>query len=680
MIAAAVLFLGTLFLVTGLPLAWATRTRQEGWSALAADAFLYGSVVVSVGVTLWSWFGWVGLIVSALAALGPIAWIVHARPGLPALARPASWGIAAAWVVVLVVTLALRWHDVNFLPWVGDMGAYVNWANQFVRIGELTASWPPVFPAFLAITSAVFGTAGTTSGLAVTGLLLVVAIARVLQRLDVAPWIVVATGGLVAVNVHAIWFATFPGSESLNAPLFVLWISTMLLVLRATGRARIVPLLLSFLVVLDLCLLRGSGIFLLVPLALLAFGTLLIPSWRRWAVGTWAFGTANILAAAVSIWYGVTEIRPYFVTTQLGYLIPDDLFAAVESLGVLSPTPVLAGLLVVGVAVGVFFTWFSTRLTPVEADAVRGATRVIALLGAVALVALMALEAYFATNMWFIMLRTGVWVVVGGALALVLIAFARRLDDRVPVVALLGATTLLLTLFHTPRLGLDRIHAFFLYWDRYVFGEILPALIILTAVAAALLGERLPERLPRVDAVIRRAPAAVALVAVALAALMTLPRIVTTTQDSYMRGAHEFTQQLMTHAATDDAVLWGATSPDAAPGFFFPNTWMAFAIPMEYSFGYDFPNVSRGNYNFQPDDVLTAAQVSEVVAARGEVTVFETQTGVGSPLDERLADAGLTIERVTTETSDISLLAQTPVLEGWTRANIEVAIWRVTAG
>ena len=107
---------------------------------------------------------------------------------------------------------------------------------------------------------------------------------------------------------------------------------------------------------------------------------------------------------------------------------------------------------------------------------------------------------------------------------------------------------------------------------------------------------------------------------------------------------------------------------------------MAFAIPMERSFGYEFLNVDQGVYNFGPDDILDRGELLAALAKHPEITVYETQMSTGQPLGDRIDDSGIHIEKVGEEVSDISLLKQAPVLQDWTHAHIRVVIWKVTRG
>jgi hypothetical protein len=174
-------------------------------------------------------------------------------------------------------------------------------------------------------------------------------------------------------------------------------------------------------------------------------------------------------------------------------------------------------------------------------------------------------------------------------------------------------------------------------------------------------------------------PAALVFVAVCATAIPSIPSLSLMSRDTYMSGAYSFTQRLYSHVSADEGLMWGATSPDAAPGFFFPNTWMAFAVPLERTFGCTFLNVSQKSSNFAPDDVISDQELQNALAASGKVLVFETQTGQGMPLEARVDPTVLKVTKVTEETSDISLLEQHPQLADWTHAHIDIVIWSVSA-
>ena len=674
----AIAITGSIFVLVGAPFALSVRGRAEGWLPLLADSAGFGLVFVPLAIVAWSLFGVGGVILAVLvlAGFGVLAW--RTRVGLPARPARPPLGLLIAWIVVGIVAIALRLHDTNFLPWVGDMGAYVNWSNEFVRTGELAATWPPVYSSFLSLSTALFGIQGTASGIAVTGIVLIAVVARVLTLLAAHRWVVVGIAAALAFNVHAIWYSTFPSSESLNAPVFVLWAGMLVVTMRSTRAQLPASLGLVFLVMLHLCLLRGSGSFLLAPVLLLAIVSIVIPAWRGFSTRIWMFFLATLVAAEVGVWYGVSVIPRYFVDMQLRMLAPGSLFTWGKQVGLFEPGILLAITLVVMTALAALGLRFAMRHSIAPEDAPTRATRVLALLAAAALVGIVVIAGIIGSNIWFIFWRTGLWIPAAATLALVVVYRRREVRDDTPVVFLLVATSLMLIAFHSFRVGNDRIHAFFVYWDRYLYSEVIPALVVVGGIGISALVAWATTRftLPT-SRVLFLAPAGITALAVAIVALPHAPAIARISEDTYMAGAYDFTEKLASNVELDEATLWGATSADPAPGFFFPNTWMAFGVPLQRSFGFDMANVSQGNDNFSPDDVISDAQLDDALDDADSVYVFETVTGAGRPLDER-ASSEFTVTRVDEETSDISLLQQERSLADWTHARITVVIWQVS--
>jgi len=672
----AVATTAAIFLVAGAPFALSIRSRTEGWLPLLTDAAGFGLIVVPLAIVAWDLFGAGGIVLAALVlvAFGVLA--LRSRVGLPTRQAKAPLSLVLLWIAVGVIAVVLRLHNTNFLPWVGDMGAYVNWSNEFVRTGELAATWPPVYSSFLSLSTAIFGTDGTAAGIAVTGLVLIAVIARVLTLLRVNRWVVVGIAAAVAFNVHAIWYSTFPSSESLNAPVFLIWAAMLIVTIKAPREQLAAALGLTFIVMLHLCLLRGSGSFLLAPALLAAVVSIVLPAWRAWSARIWMFFLATLIAAEVGVWYGVSVIPRYFVDMQLRMLAPGSLFAWGKEIGLFSPGPLLLGILVLMtglVALGLAFA-----LRHPTADPVKGAraTRVLAYISAGALLAVIVLAGVVGSNIWFIFWRSGMWIPAAAIVALVVIARRKRVLDDTPVVFLLIATSLMLIAFHSFRVGNDRVHAFFTYWDRYLYSEVIPALFVVGGLGISAVVAWVAARENRKLVL---APVAATLIGVAVVTVPHSVAIARISQDTYMAGAYDFTVRLGEATKPSDPTLWGATSDDAAPGFFFPNTWMAFAVPLQRSFGYQFDNVTQGDFNFAPDDVVTSLELYRALdkAAGDTVYVYETQTGVGRPLDERLA-SNLHATQIAEETSNISLLQQERTLADWTHAKITVIVWAVT--
>ncbi|GAA1728641.1 hypothetical protein [Microcella frigidaquae] len=670
-------------LVLGLPIALLARERGEGWAALAADASIYGYLVLMLMPTVYAWWGAVPL---ALFAAGWVVLIVLAVrrrevPARPVLSARDRWFWAGA-AIVAVVTLIPRVDSVNFLPWLGDMGAYINWANQFARTGELSSSWPPLLPAYLGLNSAVFGFEHVASSLSVSGLVLAIAIARTLHRMEVNRWLVLAVSGLVAVHVHAIWYSSFPSSETLNAPLFVIWVVTAYTAMRS--ERPLGPVLLNVLAMTALGLLRGTGPLLLVPLVILAVCTIVVPDFRALRRSVWMLVAGNIVAAVLGFWYGITEIRRYYVETQLTNLLPDAVMSLVGGrLGLFDPTVTTAAVLIIVCGAAIAAAVVIARRPVVESRP----TRVPGILGIIVAAVLAAgvlATAVGGTALWNITLRLGVVLMVVGIAAIVLGSRARDDAPRAAVVLMLGATIALFYALQTVRLGLLSDHSFFLYWDRYAVSEILPALFLLLGIGLELTRRRAAasERVrARVPAGMLTAPALLAIGAVVMA-IVVLPQqqnLRLMLADSYMRGAYDLQVDLNEAVEQEQVpVVWAATSTATVPGFFFPNTWMAFARPMQISYGYEVLRVT-GRDNFGRDEVVDRAAIDSSLACSltGRILVYELQNG-GPVLGERIDDEGVSIRLRETVSGSMSLLSQPPGA-GWQKVDFTVGVWEVEA-
>src|SRR5690606_14805781 len=156
-----------------------------------------------------------------------------------------------------------------------------------------------------------------TASVGLSGILLIVAVARLLQRLRVPTWVVLGAALVLALQQHAVWFSTFPGSESLNAPIFVVWVTLVHAAFTASGKQLPVVLGGQALFMLALCLLRGSGALLVVPLVAVTILALVVRAWRPVAAPLVLSLAASVLGAGVGVWYSVSEIPRYFVGMQI---------------------------------------------------------------------------------------------------------------------------------------------------------------------------------------------------------------------------------------------------------------------------------------------------------------------------------------------------------------------------
>jgi hypothetical protein len=687
-------------ILLGLPFAVLVRGPLESLASLVADALVLGLVVLGLGASSFAWLGpfglavvvagWIGAVITAvIAAVTARSWPkVHGREK-PSRHRHLRW---AAWVFVIALALVLRLHEVNFLPWIGDMGAYVNWANQFARTGEFSSTWPPLFPSFLAISSAVFGSAHTTAPLALTGIAALVAIVRLLERVGVSPVIRLIAALAVALHPEFVWFSTFPGSESLAAPLTVVFFSLVLVVLRARGSQLIAAAGILAMTVAALSLLRGSGPLLAIPLVVVLVLAIAVRPWRRQVGPLLVVLGATSLGAAVGYWYGITEIRSYFIANQLSDLLPTRIFDAAKSIGVFEASPVtafaLAGTVVALVGVGAVLIRRNTQrdaahglpdtavptagaATTADSGCTNRSSTVVGVLLGSALLGGSALTIAAGTLTGHILVRLGAWYVVAAAIAIVVVLRSR--SDRATQLVLASTiiTAIMFIALHTARLGFNRGHTFYLYWDRYLFSEVLPCLLVLSFIA-------LDRALPLLRQSWRTVTALVGVVA--LIVVPAVPSLALQSQDTFLRGAYPLTVELESLASREPTpVVWGADSPQLVADWPFPNTWMGFALPLRRTFGVDVVNANMGRDNLGTDDVLDADLLRAYFACRPDdsvITVFEAETG-GAPLDKRVTDPGLAIESLGGVSGAISTMQQ-PSDSGWLHPELRVTAWRVT--
>ncbi|WP_213814357.1 hypothetical protein [Glaciihabitans sp. dw_435] len=688
----AVVVYAAIFLVAGVPLALCLRNTggvddarvivRGAWSTLLIDALLYGLVLTTLGVVFSTWIGPIG--VAAVVALwvgALVAAILRVRrAGLPPLWRPRArqWWLTAAWAVVLIGSLLLRLRQSNFLPWVGDMGAYVNWANEFVRTGTLQATWPPFFSSYLAIGSSLFGPGLTAAAVPLGGILLVLVIARVLRQMDVGPWATLTTAALVGLSVHAIWYSSFPASEALNAPLYIGWVSTIIGVLRS-DRARL-PwwLAVNGILMMSLGLLRGTGPLLLVPLIIVGVIVVIFRDWRTVSVRIWLAISASLFGALVSYWYGIQRIPHYYVQTQIADLLPGSVFRVLDKIGLFAPSVLTALIVLVASAVlcGAGL-WLARR-----GERGAGASRAPFILGLVlggGLIVGMGVTLVLNLEVLHVLLRAGAWLTIIAFLLVLLVGWLKLPPYLSALVLTFGVTAVIFLTLQTFRLKGARGHSFFLYWDRYIFSELIPLFFVMFGLAIGVawtlwLGRRASALRTSQRPLFRAVPAVLVVVLLAVAIVPSIGQVRLATKHAYFDGAYEFEQSLIAMVPDDSTpVLWAATKNGQVPGFFFPNTWMAFAKPMARSFGYNVLNIATRVNDFAPDEVMTSAQLlSEAAcASTDELVVFETDLG-GPALDARVSAPGLTITPLGESTSALQLLSQPPTNGDWVTLAITV--------
>lgn len=300
---------------------------------------------------------------------------------------------------------------------------------------------------------------------------------------------------------------------------------------------------------------------------------------------------------------------------------------------------------------------------------------------AIVMVLGVAATAAIGTASWEILLRMGLWLAIGVVAALFL-ATGRDVPRRAAVlVTIAGSTVVLFYGFHTLRLTFHDSHSFYIYWDRYLVSEVLPAAIVLTALALEIVRRRVFHPSSTVAPRWRSPRVVTPLAVLATAAVIApqVPALGLVARDSFFAGAYRFQTALESHVDdTATPIVWASTSTDPVPGFFFPNTWMAFARPMEYTSGLNVVRSTVRENDFGPDEVLDEQALAEALACSttGSVLVYEVRNG-GEALVGRVKSGDLRVERVGTEVGGLSILSQPPTA-GWRVAAFTVDVWSVS--
>lgn len=708
-VAAICLAMAVTATIVGIPLTLIRRSSLERPLDALFDCFASGLLVLLVGFTMLNWLGalWAALLGLLLVAAIVVTLRRQGFAGLPSFVpRLDPWALVTT--VVLGGATLIRLRSVNFLSRGGDAGGYVNWANAYARTGVLRSGFPPLFPMYLGLTSRVFGADDTAAAVPLLGIFLLLATLRLLSQLGVHPVVKVAATLLVGLHTHAVWYSSFPMSEGLQAPLLVILLSNFVAIVRAPrSRLPVGELITLGLVGLGLGLCRVTAPMLLVPMVLLLLATLM-PPWRRWSSPIAASAAVFTAGVSVSYLYGITAIRQYYVGNQIGSTVPESIVSSMDDLGLLEVTPQLVALMVVGVAALVALARVAARPgwtgeSPEAVEAIDAAAVPEAAGTRPARPAWLD-----QADRWWWPLPVAVLLVVAGR-----IVVERSIGNDVngqlhrfgyPLLILAGASLLVPRALRGPRalavffgaivsmmmveLNVSRfdgpmLHTHFLYWDRYLFSEMFPMVVVIAAVGLSGLVEtvvgRWPDRAPGRPSVPALAAMAVPLLFAVVASLTTLQTVRVMNAEETLDGTYELSRDMVRLMPDADLpVLWTSNGPTTPPEFFFPNTWFSLGDPLRETWGRDVVNLPTGS-PFTPELHITRSDLTRALAcsAEGRAYIVEVDTG-GEPVDERLGRDGLRFDDLGSVERVIPHLKQ-PRDHGWYYSRVRVDVFEVTA-
>ncbi|MGO9877324.1 MAG: hypothetical protein ACLPVY_26385 [Acidimicrobiia bacterium] len=680
--AAALIVLGALILI-GSPIALSIPGTQPEWVGLAFESVVIGLVVelfVAVVLLHAGYYSPItAFVFTAVVTLGS-AFVLRRRGrrgeraavDLSRLreAEPALFGLIT--IVLVVAAVWIRRAPSYFIFQTGDMGGYVNSANILMRTARFGTE-PHGFTLFLRETNLVLGRANTVAGLPALGaalLLGVIAFARAFRLHVVA---LVGIGFLVVVHPVTVWFSLFPVAESLYAPLLL---GLVYLVVRARAHTSAVYAVMAGVVAGSLLLVRGEAMLLAPIIVVVLFASAAVDDNATVAVQR-QFTVVSLVTLVASYGYDVHYVHAYFVT-QLHHLLPGPSYRLAADAHLIEASVFL----VIAGAVAIAAVLVATKgVTRYVRPHVVTRPRVFwwcayAAVGAITAAALASLRISGLSN------TLARW----GPLLLVLFVIGVAATVHQPgkyldatcslLILLLIGTYLVLFARRVPE---PKVQTYYLYFDRYLYSEVLPAGLVLGAIGLHVVADAASRllRSSRTQISVAGRVAIAGVVAIVLIGLV--PQISETRRATrYRLFGHSYAalaslDRITRTDGVGPVIYSGAkTRPDQ---WFYPNTYRAFALPLEQSFGrevFDIPASGLGrDVVYNPTQARRVFQHHNV--ASGYLVVLDV------PGRARFADGEHThfigIVRYTSPTlGETRHGPATP----WTFAHLEFDVYKIT--
>lgn len=612
------LVLALLCLLPGLPLAVLLARSRRGRTA-------FGLVVTEALVLGLVWYLLLGLVLAHRHELGRVQLLIPTLVLVAAVVAVLLVGPARRWsgvvdnprgsalttflIAAFVVGAALRTKPAYFLYQIGDFGEYVNRGNVLADGGSFTQWFTNGFSVLMGLSSVTLGEAHEVEVMGFLGLAVMAVILAVATRLGASAWGRAAVAVAFAIGVVPVWYSNFPASETFYA----LLLSGMLLFLVAAVQdEHRVSAGVAGVLAFCLMLTRGNAV-LVIPL-LLGFALAAAPFVRRTTLQIIVtFVAASSVGLFAGFVYNSRYNHPYFIRFQMPQFFPDAVWHRFADLGGLRAASWKGAIFAAVVALALWLVVIVNRRLAGTAIVARVEVLLLPLVLLVAVAALFwpldagglreALETYEGAMQALL--------VVGalGAFA----AFARPASEVVRVGVLFAALfAVTYALVHAFRFGAPRTAPYYLYWDRYLWSEFLPMMLLLAALGVGLL-ELAIRRLPR-----GRTPAGVALLALGVIGAGTMWQAGALGREHrFMGDAYGQLAEIDELLGDEPIVFRGRTRSEAlSQPVLHPNTFRLFAQPLGETFGRRFLNL-RDVGAYADDPLPSVAEARRMLAAAG---------------------------------------------------------------
>jgi hypothetical protein len=617
----ALVVLAVLLLI-GAPVALSIPGSKPEWTGFAFEAVVIGLLVemlVAIGLLHAGWYHPLGVLAASAVVVGGATFGLRRwgrRPSDLSGLRGVEAALVGAGVLVLVgAALAIRHAPSYFIFQTGDMGDYVNTANMFRQGTSLRAAQPQGFTVFLSGTNLLLGEARTVAGLPALGTMLLLGAVAVTRALRLH---VVATLGVaIVLLVHpvAVWFSLFPVSEALSAGLML---ALFYFLVRARATQSTAYAVIGGLVAGSLLLVRGEAM-LVAPIVVVVLLASVAVDDRSTVRVQQVFTFTALVALFAAYAYDVTYEHRYFVS-QLSRLVPDaaSRFAEDARLVEVSVPLVAAG------AVALAAVFALVRIVD-RVGRPRVSDRPVlfwqSVNGAVVAIAALAALSFSLHGLKNSGQRWGAVLLVLVAIGAVgVIARPGRYVDAASGLLLLLVLGVFVVLF-ARRVPQPQVHAYYLYFDRYLFSEVWPVALPLAAVGIQMVADACTRAPARV------VPVALAgLVVVIAAGLVPQARETRRVTEHRLFGeSYDAVRRLdrltRSQGHAGDVVYSGSKTRPAE--WFYPNTYRALALPLRQSFDrtvYGIPHSA-----IAPDQVFTPRAARSVLRENGASSGYLVQ-------------------------------------------------------
>ena len=414
-----------------------------------------------------------GLMTVGFIAAGAIACVVW-RSRVP-VRRDLVWLLVL--VGVVLVALFVRQHPSYFVFETGDMGEYINRANAVAEGSKLVQSFPHGFTVFLASTNVLLGEAHTVAGLPALGAIVLLGTMAIAETLGLRRAATIGVALIVLVHPVTVWFSEFPVSEALYAALLIAAVYFLIVARRDRARGYTIA---SGAAIGTMLLVRGNAMLLAPLVVVVLIASAALDSREVFRIQRVAT-MASLVGLALAYAYDVRFPSQYFVNKQLHDLVPGRLYDVGKSLNLFEVSVPLV-LVIIALLAAVWGLAEIVRIRVERRPLPFERTCRIAYVAIIG-ITVVVLAVMNTDGLREGLGRWGVVVLVLATAGLVLVVWrpGRYVDGPMGMLLILGIATYMV--LFAERIPIAHPHPYYLYFDRYLYSEVLPLALIFVAIS-----------------------------------------------------------------------------------------------------------------------------------------------------------------------------------------------------